>query len=102
LSVLRHPTSHSPSEVERAKKILDGTAPPPNRRYVSPRSKIGQALRRVGREDLIPAIANGKHRNEYPCAATNLNGQPCSRTVPLEGGLCHIHTGAVGRARWSA
>jgi hypothetical protein len=97
--VLKHPERHTPAQVRYARRVVAGQVAP-NRRYVVPGSKIAEALRRAGRDDLLPppCPTPKPHRLEYRCGATNLDGTPCSRGVVDEGQLCHIHQGNAGRS----
>jgi hypothetical protein len=71
-----------------------GTAPPPVRHFTWKDSKLRAAIERVGRTDLLPPPTTpAAYRCAYRCAAINLNGDPCSRGVPADGDLCHIHRG---------
>ena len=84
-SVLRHPDQARPGQLEWARRVLAGAAG--NRRFVTPRT--AQAIAAAGFEtDVEPGQAA---RMPYRCAAVNLNGSPCSRGVPEEGEICHIH-----------
>lgn len=41
-----------------------------------------------------------KFAQSVPCAATNLDGTSCRRSVEVEGDVCHIHAGRTATARW--
>ena len=98
-TVLRHPERHKASAVALAERVVAGTAPP-NRRYIGRSSKVSAVLRRVGRDDLLPASTRPEPiKAPYGCPATNLNGTACSRRVWTEGDLCHIHAGQAARRR---
>lgn len=94
-SILRYPEKHTPYQINYAENVLNGTVVPRGR-WVVPGSKIALALKRVGREDLIPGFPAQKPETlPYVCRATSLNGKPCTRGVVKEGDLCHIHAGAT-------
>ena len=99
-SHLRHVESVEPGRLDWAHRVLAGA--PPNRRFRTRASKATRLLELVGRADLLPDPPPTPTRNCHRCAATNLDGRPCSRTVATEGDVCHIHAGKAGKARRAA
>jgi hypothetical protein len=100
-TVLRHPETRRPSEIDHAKAVLAGD-PGPNRRYTVQGSRIADLLVKVGRADLLPAPRAKPKKMVYRCKATNLDGTPCSRGVMVDGDVCHIHAGKVWDAKNTA
>jgi len=86
---LKHPEKNSATKLRWAKKVLEGTAVP-NRRFVVPGSAAAVALEQFGL-DFGPLSRTPARRLPYPCAAINLNGQPCKRTAATEDGVCTVH-----------
>jgi len=91
--VLRNPEKHRPAELTHAQEVILANGVGPTRRFVCPDSKVVEAFRKAGVEHLLP---NGGQRQTpkvltFRCASINLDGSPCARKVPAEGGHCHIH-----------
>lgn len=59
----------------------------PNRTFSPPNSKVATILRQIGRDELLRSSGP---EPRLACAATNLDGTPCKRSV-IKGEVCHIH-----------
>jgi hypothetical protein len=90
--VASHPERYSAPRVNYALRVVAGDVSARGR-WVIDGSKVTEALRRVGRDDLLPSPAPpAPPPAVYPCSMTSLRtGLPCKRTTSEPGGVCCVH-----------
>lgn len=97
-AVLKHAEKYSASAVALSRRIVAGDAPPRNRTWVAPNSRAAYYLRKFN----LPMPVAAPRTLPAKCSRANKDGSPCSRHVPNEGDVCHIHRGVAASARRSS